>query len=321
MTGKPDPDAEKEHDMRITGSWTREARLMAALGSAAMTAAAACSGAHAQSAAFIEQIGDRNETSITQRGENNSAAVTIKGSDNGTGVVSSQTRSLVAYNRQALFGFTLPITSPRSGPSGGTLTTPELESGVVNQNGKGNAARLNIFGDQNQYHVTQNGNYNAAVQGVRGADNQVGIVQNGVGSGNLAVQAQAGNTNSAITLQNGGNNVAVQLQGGFGAGVVGTAIKFGAMSPTALAANLGAANSAEVSLSAMSGGSGNVSLLEQNGDNNSALLVQAGNNNSIALRQPGDSYAAVTQLGNNHSIGIDQRAGTMGTSPISITQY
>ena len=149
--------------MRMTGIWTHKARLIAALGSASVAAAAACSGASAQSVAFIEQIGDRNETSITQRGENNSAAVAIKGSDNGTGVVSSQTRSLVAYNRQALFGFTLPITSPRSGPATNTLTTPELESGVVNQNGKGNAARLNIFGDQNQYHVTQNGNYNAAV--------------------------------------------------------------------------------------------------------------------------------------------------------------
>ena len=106
--------------MRMTGNWTRKARLIAALGSAAMAAAAACSGAHAQSVAFIEQVGDRNETSITQRGENNSAAVTIKGSDNGAGVVSSQTRSLVAYNRQSFFGVTLPITSPRSGPATST---------------------------------------------------------------------------------------------------------------------------------------------------------------------------------------------------------
>lgn len=303
--------------MRMTGNWTRKARAMAAIGLAAMATGAASSSARAQTIAFIEQVGDRNETSITQGGENNGAAVTIRGSDNGAGVVSSQTRSLVAYNRQFLG---LPILSPRSSPSGGTLTTPELESGVVSQNGKGNVARVNIFGDQNQYHVTQNGNYNAAVQAVRGADNQVGAVQTGA-VGSLAVQAQAGNANSAVALQNGGNNVAVQLQGGADAAVVGAAVKFGAVSPTALASNLGAANSAEVSLSAMAGGSGNVSLLEQNGDNNSALLVQAGNNNSIALRQPGNSYASVTQLGNGHTIGIDQRAGTMGTSPISITQY
>ena len=308
--------------MRMTGNWTRRARTMAAIGLAAMAAGTACSGAHAQSIAFIEQVGDRNETYISQRDENNSAGVTIKGSDNGAGVVASQSRSLVTYNRQSFFGVTLPILAPRSGPSGGTLSTPELESGVVSQNGKGNVARINIFGDRNQYHVTQNGNYNAAVQAVGGADNQVGAVQAGVGaSGNLAVQAQAGNANSAIALQNGGNNLAVQLQGGFGAGVVGTSVKVGALSTAVLAANLSAANSAEVSLSAMSGGSGNVSLLEQNGDNNSALLVQAGNNNSIALRQPGNSYAAISQFGNGHSIGIDQRAGTMGTSPISITQY
>ena len=98
--------------MRMTGSWTRKARLIAALGSAAMAAMAACSGASAQSVAFIEQVGDRNETSITQRGENNSAGVTIKGSDNGAGVVASKARSLVAYNRQSFFGLTLPIASP-----------------------------------------------------------------------------------------------------------------------------------------------------------------------------------------------------------------
>lgn len=304
--------------MRMTGNWTRKARAMAAIGLAALAAGTAC--ASAQTIAFIEQVGDRNETHIRQSGENNSAGVTIKGSDNGAGVIASQTRSLVAYNRQSFFGTTLPILSPRSGPSGGTLTTPELESGVVAQKGKGNVARVSIFGDQNQYHVTQDGNYNASVQAVRGFNNQVGSVQAGA-SGNLAVQAQAGNANSAVALQNGGNNVAVQLQGGAGAGFIGATVKSGIVAASALATNLGAANSAEVSLATMSGGSGNVSLLEQNGDNNNALLVQAGNNNSIALRQPGNSYASVTQLGNGHSIGIDQRAGTMGTSPISITQY
>jgi trimeric autotransporter adhesin len=205
-----------------------------------------------------------------------------------------------------------------------------LESGVIRQQGQRNLAGVLIAGDSNDFHVSQLGNDNKAAQALSGSFNQAAIVQGTpdgpTGNGNAAVQAQRGVGNSAYAHQAGNNNIAVEVQAG----------STGATKPWAEAAlatagtlagaagNASYAQSAEAvlaSYSARGDGTGNSITLQQNGDNNTALLGQFGNDNSIALRQPGNAYAAVTQLGDNHSIGIDQRAGTNGVSPITVTQY
>ncbi|WP_141397803.1 hypothetical protein [Novosphingobium sp. Chol11] len=378
--------------MRMTGSWTRKARLIAALGSATMAAVATCSGAKAQSVAFIEQVGDYNQTSIdqsgatgstaraqtkgsenlldlTQSGQGNRAVVSVTGNRNGRGDVVGGIGRTMAFEPKKLTGFargSFKVKHANNGQgdpcgeghgrgvgnpcesnngndgengnaglkalrSSATLTPlANLESGVIRQSGERNFAGVLIKGDSNDFHVSQLGNDNKAAQAVSGAFNQAAIVQgtpNGAtGSGNSAVQVQHGGFNSAYAHQAGNNNIAVQVQAGNG-GTTEAWAETALASAGTLGAAAGNANytqSAEAvlaSYSARGNGTKNSITLQQNDDNNIALLGQFGDNNSIALRQPGNATAAITQIGNNHSIGIEQQAGTNGVSAISVTQY
>lgn len=381
--------------MRMTGNWTRKARLMAALGSAAMAAVTTCSGASAQSVAFIEQVGDYNQTSIdqsgatgstalaqtkgsenllnlTQGGRDNRAVVSVTGNRNGRGNAPGGTGRTMTFAPQTLKVYGVSngnsgnngnsgqgnpcgqgqgqgTGNPCNGNNGGsggngnaggssngptqsfTLTPlASLESGVIRQSGERNLAGVLIKGDSNDFHVSQLGNDNKAAQAISGSFNQAAIVQGtpdgATGSGNSAVQVQRGGSNSAYAHQAGNNNIAVQVQAGNGGTPQGWA-ETALTSAGTLAGTAGNANytqSAEAVLAtynARGTGTNNSITLQQNGDNNIALLGQFGDNNSIALRQPGNAYAAVTQIGNNHSIGIEQQAGTNGTSAISVTQY
>lgn len=377
--------------MQMTGNWTCKARLIAALGSAAVAAAAACSGASAQSVAFIEQVGDYNQTSIdqsgatgstalaqakgsenlldlTQGGRDNRAVVSVTGNRNGRGNAPGGTGRTMAFAPQTLKTFS--VSNGNSGnngqgnPCGGgngngtgnpcngnngnsngngnaggnnnaapsSALTPlaNLESGVIRQSGERNLAGVLIKGESNDFHVSQFGNDNKAAQALSGSFNQAAIVQGTpdgpTGSGNKAVQVQHGGSNSAYAHQAGNSNVAVQVQAG-GIGATPAWAETTLTSAGTLAGAAGNANytqSAEAvlaSYNARGAGTGNSITLQQNGDGNTALLGQFGNDNSIALRQPGNAYAAVTQIGNGHSVGIEQQAGTNGVSPISVTQY
>lgn len=381
--------------MRMTGNWTRKARLIAALGSAAMAAAAACSGASAQSIAFIEQVGNSNQASIdqsgstgstalaqfkgsenlldmTQSGRDNRAVVSVAGSRNGRGDALGGTGRTMAFAPQTLKAYSASNgnggsngnngqgdpcgggngngagnpcngnngNSNGNGNAGGSSNAPAqtftltplagLESGVIRQSGQRNLAGVLIDGDSNDFHVSQLGNDNKAAQALSGSYNQAAIVQgtpNGAtGNGNKAVQAQLGVGNSAYAHQAGSNNVAVQVQAGsLGAtATTAEAALTGAGTLAGAAGNANYAQSAEAvlaSYNARGEGTGNSITLQQNGDNNTAVLGQFGDNNNIALRQPGNAYAAVTQFGSGHTIGIEQQAGTNGVSPISVTQY
>ncbi|WP_193742866.1 hypothetical protein [Sphingobium bisphenolivorans] len=374
----------------MTGNWTRKARTVAALGLAALTAGTAFSGASAQSIAFIEQVGDNNQTSIdqsgstgstasvqfkgsanlldiTQTGRDNRASISVIGSRNGRGDAPGGTGRSMAFSPRTLsvYGVSNGNSSNNNGNSGqgnpcgggngngignpcngnngnnnangnagnnNAALTPlaGLESGVIRQSGQRNLAGVLIKGDSNDFHVSQLGNDNKVAQALSGSFNQAAIVQGtpdgATGSRNSAVQAQSGVGNTAYAHQAGNNNVAVQVQ----AGSIGATQPWAEAALTQAGTLAGAAGSASyaqsaeavlASYSARGNGTGNSITLQQNGDNNTAVLGQFGNDNSIALRQPGNAYAAVTQMGDGHAIGIDQRAGTNGVSPISVTQY
>lgn len=381
--------------MRMTGSWTRKARLIAALGSAAMAAAAACSAANAQSVAFIEQVGDHNQASIdqsgdtgataatqfkgsdnllevTQSGLGNRAIVSVAGNRNGRGDAPGGTGRAMAFAPQTLKTYNVsngnsgtngnngqgnpcgggqgqgagnPCNGNNgngnsNGNAGGSNNAPAqsftltplagLESGAIRQSGERNLAGVLIKGDSNDFHVSQLGNDNKAAQALSGSFNQAAIVQGtpdgATGNTNKAVQAQRGSSNSAYAHQAGNNNVAVQVQAGNGGATEAWAetalTTAGTLAGIAGNANYGqSAEAVLASYNARGDGTGNSITLQQKGDNNTALLGQFGDNNSIALRQPGDAYAAITQIGNNHAIGIEQQAGTKGVTPITVTQY
>lgn len=275
----------------------------------------------------IGVVGSSNNVALTQDGQTNRAVVAIRGSQNGSG-------GTIGFNRNAgiqgnlksetpLFAFPSTYSTRTTG-----IAPASVPSGVINQTGQGNAAGVAIFGNNNDFHVTQKGNSNAAVQGVSGANNDVAAVQ-GVGTsgvvGNQSVQLQLGIGNSAYVEQNGNFNKAVQVQAGPGLSAIVGAV--GALAT--IAGNNSVANSAEAALANMSSGgngSNNQIVLQQNGSGNEAALAQFGTGNKIALAQPGDAFASITQIGNNHSIGIDQRSGVVlgfgrVTSPITVVQY
>lgn len=264
----------------------------------------------------IEQIGNGNQTEVVQNSTTvaaaNRAHVSLRGDDNGTGTIAGRTVSGMVEAKPR----TTPYFRQPDGDQAADLVAPSVASGVVRQEGSGNLALVSIGplgslpGDDNDFHISQHGSDNGAAQIIRGSGNASVILQ-GQGalpaSGNAAVQVQAGAGNYAFAAQHGDGNIAKQLQAGSGA----------ALSAAFLVNNPEAALAA---VEALDGGMGNTSLIEQNGDDNIAITIQAGTGNQIGLRQPGAAFASVTQIGNGHSVAVEQMAGVDGVTPITIIQ-
>ena len=233
---------------------------------------------------------------VAQVGEGNIAQVDAVGAGNGTGAISAQTATGIR-----MLGTNVPAAD---------IVMSGLASGTVIQEGRDNIARVEIRGEQNDFHVGQRGDRNIASQLVVGRGNAVAVEQ-GRGRGdtdNISTQVQVGYNNLLRTQQNGSGNIAIQAQ-----------------VPTEEAALLTFAGGATAQmmesslLGAMAGGAdSNRILLEQNGDGNEAYLAQVGFANDIALRQQGGSEITIMQFGSGHSIGIEQPAGQRG---VQIIQY
>jgi hypothetical protein len=220
---------------------------------------------------------------MTQVGAENSASVRVLGRGNSDGPIAG-----------AQAGLTL-LGSP--GTAAAPLGMSALPSGVVSQVGDRNIASVDIIGDHNRFHVAQTGDGHLSSQAVEGWGNSVAAEQGQGRSdiGNMSVQIQNGSGNVMRLQQFGSANVAIQTQG----------------------------VSAEAALiaghSLLSGPAyNNNMLLQQNGDGNEARLAQLGAGNNIALRQQGWSQISVTQLGNGHSISVEQPYGQRG---VQIIQY
>jgi hypothetical protein len=220
---------------------------------------------------------------VTQVGAENSASVRALGRGNSDGPIAGAQAALT------LLG------SP--GTAVAPLAMSALQAGLVSQTGDRNVASVEIIGDHNRFHVTQAGNGHLSAQTVQGWGNSVAAEQ-GQGrndAGNTSVQIQSGSGNVMRLQQFGSANMAIQAQGvsAEAALIAGQSLLSG------LAYN-------------------NNMLLQQNGDGNEARLAQLGSGNNIALRQQGWSQISVTQLGNGHSISVEQPYGQRG---VQIVQY
>jgi hypothetical protein len=220
---------------------------------------------------------------VTQVGAENSASVRVLGRGNSDGPVAGAQAALT------LLG------SP--GTAVASLGMSALPSGVVSQVGNRNIASVEIIGDHNRFHVAQAGEGHSSSQAVQGWGNSVAAEQgqSRADTGNTSVQIQNGSGNVMRLQQFGSANMAIQTQG----------------------------VSAEAALiaghSLLSGPAyNNNMLLQQNGSGNEARLAQLGAGNHIALRQQGWSQISVTQLGNGHSISVEQPYGQRG---VQIIQY
>ena len=294
---------------------------------------------------FIEQVGDGNRISVSQSSASGEAAnrafVVVRGNDNGTGMIAARVATGVTTYPGTFTsgngrgkGHDADGTSEARGghKSHGNgngyghgsfepnpaadIQAPTVPSGVIDQHGTHNQALVSIgplgvlHGDGNDFHIAQYGSFNGGAQIIRGSNNAAVVLQGAEGapvSGNVAVQLQMGADNYAYAAQNGDGNISKQLQTGSASSVVSA---FLINNPEA----------ALVQDGLLDDGRGNSSLVEQNGDENSALTVQTGSGNQIGLRQPGSAFAAITQIGNGHSIAIEQMAGIYGVTPITIIQ-
>lgn len=269
--------------MRMTGSCTRKARLIAALGSAAMAAVAACSGANAQSVAFIEQVGDYNQTSINQSGATGSTALAqTKGSENLLDLTQSgrDNRAVVS------------VTGNRSGRGdapGGTGRTmafaPKTLSpyviGSESKQNKSNNGQGNPCGEGNGQGTGNPCNGN---NGNDGANGNAGHKDAALTTSTLAPLA---NLESGVIRQSGERNLAGVLIKGdsndFHVSQLGNDNK-------AAQAVSGAFNQAAIVQGTPNGapGSGNSAVQVQYGGFNSAYAHQAGNNNIAVQVQAGN---------------------------------
>ena len=275
--------------MRMTGSWTRKARLIAALGSAAMAAVATCSGVNAQSVAFIEQVGDYNQTSIDQSGATGSTALAqTKGSENLLDLTQSgrDNRAVVS------------VTGNRSGRGdapGGTGRTMAFAPKTLSPY---------VIGSENKQNKSNNGQGDPCGEGKgQGTGNPC----NG-NNGNDGANGNAGHKDAALTTstltplanlesgvirQSGERNLAGVLIKGdsndFHVSQLGNDNK-------AAQAISGSSNQAAIVQCTPDGalGSDNRAVQVQRGSSNSAYAHQAGSHNVAALVQAGGLGASPT---------------------------
>jgi hypothetical protein len=295
----------------------------------------------------IEQIGSGNHTRVVQSATapdaNNRARVFVNGSHNGTGTIQGRTikgmlalpvRNNNGNSNGRGVGHTYDGTDQAEGghanhgnghgyghtkhsfQAAPDLVAPDLPSGVIRQNGYRNFALVKIsnlgslVAEDNDFHISQYGAFNNGTQLILGASNSAALLQGTEAApvnGNYAVQVQLGAGNYSYAAQNGDGNVVKQVQ-------VGSA---SALFSAFLINNPEAALAQDILLD---GGRGNSSLVEQNGDDNFALTIQAGSGNQIGLRQSGSSLASITQIGDGHSVAVEQMAGINGVTPIVIVQ-
>ncbi len=274
--------------MRMTGSWMRKARLMAALGSAAMAAAAACSGASAQSVAFIEQIGDYNQTNIdqsratgstavvqakgsntlldlTQVGRDNRAVVSVTGNRNGRGDAPGGTGRTMAFAPKTLSPYVIASESKQNrsnngqgdpcGSGQGQGTGNPCNSNNGNDGANGNAGHKDAA---QSFTLTPLANLESGVIRQSGERNLAGVLIKG--DSNDFHVSQFGNDNKAAQALSGSLNQAAIVQGT-------------PDGPT---------------------GNGNKAVQVQRGSSNSAYAHQAGSNNVAALVQAGGLGASPT---------------------------
>lgn len=274
--------------MRMTGSWTRKARLIATLGSAAMAAAAACSGASAQSVAFIEQIGDYNQTSIdqngatgstaiarakgaenlldlTQAGRDNRAVVSVTGNRNGRGDAPGGTGRTMAFAPKDL-------TVLAKGQFRATNPKYHTNSGQGDPCGGGQGQGAGNPCNSNNGTDTDNGNAGLKALPSTATLTPLANLESGVirqsGERNLAGVLISGDSNDFHVSQLGNGNKAAQ-------------------------ALSGALNQAAIVQGTPDGatGSGNSAVQIQLGTGNSAYAHQAGNNNIAVQAQAGNGGA------------------------------
>lgn len=227
--------------------------------------------------------GVSNLVCVAQVGSGNAASVGVLGQGN---------------NGASIAGAHVPLTllgSPRVSAS--PLTMSALPSGVVSQTGDRNVASVDVAGDSNRFHVAQTGSGHLSLQTVQGSGNVVAAEQGQARGdlGNTSIQTQNGFGNVMRLQQFGSANTAVQTQG--------------VSAEAALIAGSGLINGVVFN---------NNMLLQQNGSANEAYLAQVGAGNSVALRQQGGSQISVTQLGNGHSLAVEQPYGQRG---VQIIQY
>lgn len=295
------PDAEKEHDMRMTGSWTRDARLIAALGSVAMAAAAACSGANAQSVAFIEQVGDYNQTSIdqsnatgsaastrtkgsanlldiTQSGRDNGVIVSVTGNRNGQGDVLGGSGRTMAFEPKKLTGL-----------AKGEFKVRHANNGQGDPCGSGNGQGVGNPCKSNNGNDGANGNaglkaHPSAVTLTPLANLESGVIRQS-GERNLAGVLIKGDSNDFHVSQLGNDNKAAQaLSGSFNQAAIVQGTPGG---PT------GNSNSAVQ----MQRGTGNSAYAHQAGNSNLAVQVQAGNGGTFEAWATAELATAGTLAG------------------------
>lgn len=203
--------------------------------------------ASAQSAVTVEQIGDQTLARITHQGGGNGTTVMQDGS-----MLSADVVVEGANNRSA----------------GG--------DNIIRQSGEGSQARVDIYGNRNDFRITQAGgngaaNNNASL-GVTGADNSATITQTnavGEGYGNIATVRQNGGYNTALIEQN-----AVAALGGGGLGYENNAV----------IDQDGNDNYAEINQD----GSASEAIIDQDGDGNRGVISQTGIGSSLYLSQQGD---------------------------------
>ena len=268
--------------MRMTGNWTRKARLIAALGSAAMAAAAACSGASAQSVAFIEQVGDYNQTSIdqsgatgstalartkgsenlldlTQGGRDNRAIVSVTGNRNGRGDAPGGTGRTMAFAPKTLSPYVIASESKQThsnngqgdpcGDGQGQGTGNPCNGNNGNDGGNGNAGHKDAALTTST--LTPLSNLESGVIRQAGERNLAGVLIKG--DSNDFHVSQLGNDNKAGQALSGSFNQAAIVQG-TPDGAKGSGNK-------AVQVQLGSSNSA---------------YAHQSGNSNVAVQVQAG---------------------------------------------
>ena len=266
--------------------------------------------------ADIDMSGAGNRLQLLDQDGTNDAVINISGTNNGHGGNSDYAGTL--RNASAL---------------------ADVQASSIIQGGNGNEVNLNISGNTNQFGITQDGtDNNAANVIVSGVNNSLGVRQYGTGN-DFDLSTIAGNDNVLGLNQDGTSNFATIDIGGNGNGDGTFTGRFApaaaGTNPSGLVSQVGADNSAEFTIGALSDEnefsltqSGNENLLLASidgGDLNQLVIVQtstgtvgindadvaiSGGSNNVAVRQgksaKGGIQLDLTISGSSNNLNVDQ---------------